>query len=418
MISKNKKLFIGIIIGIAVIFLLIPAIMILFFTVKTPDLNETTNGSSAQAIDTVTVDNDEKQYADIPVYNVPVKNIGDSDILVNEITFPTQFEISQEVSILRIIDDSRIIISINRLSDEELSAWSPVRDIVIYDFTTNTMSEPLNSISKNELFYDTVMYLVYADEKYCLVTTTAEPMTYAFGKLILFDMINNTHKIVFEYPVGEGGVYTGYHPNSILIWDEHIYFDDYIVGNTDSSLYVYDIKQDELRIVEENAMNPIAYKNEIWFFTPDESGTYTLLKSKSGGDVLKNHHQIGELVSSYDKLFTTRGMGEDENSGSSLTGIFEWNSDTAIAESRLGNILVGLRGNNDFIAWHTSMPHQPPCIYDIEYDTIYEFRDEYAFERCEYMFDLNGAAGLLYMAELDESYARTGNTKYFLFQKP
>jgi hypothetical protein len=133
--------------------------------------------------------------------------------------------------------------------------------------------------------------------------------------------------------------------------------------------------------------------------------------------LLKNVHQIGELASVQNKLFITRSMGEDVALGTSLTGIFEWSSDIAIAESRRGNVLVGLQSNDDFLAWHTSMPHQAPSIYDVIQNTLYEFTESYVYSKCEYTFYLNGSVGLLYVAELDENYTRTGEEKYLLFKK-
>ena len=63
------------------------------------------------------------------------------------------------------------------------------------------------------------------------------------------------------------------------------------------------------------------------------------------------------------------------------------------------------------------MPNQPPCIYDIDENIIYEFSGEYGYEKCDFAFWLNGNVGLLYISELDEDYVRTGNEKYQLFHK-
>jgi hypothetical protein len=63
------------------------------------------------------------------------------------------------------------------------------------------------------------------------------------------------------------------------------------------------------------------------------------------------------------------------------------------------------------------MPHQPPCVYDVSEETLYEFKGDYAYAHCDYTFYLNGHVGLLYMAELDENDKRTGKEKYLLFRK-
>jgi len=362
------------------------------------------------------------EYNDAPIYNAEVKNIKDSDFIVTEVKIPSQTDpynvdgsiYYKEVRISHILDDSHVLLMRSRGDDSPV--FPPINDIVVYNFISGEWDEPMNIGEEYENIY---VYPVYIDEKYCIATTTVESMVYRAGTLVLFDRVNNNSKTIFEYHVGDDTIpYTGYHPNNIIIWDNQVYFDDYVIGQeTDPTLYAYDIESSELHIVRDCAMNPLVYKNEIWFFVPDENGAYSLLQSKSGNGVLKNPHQIGEVLSSGDELFTTRGMGEDSTLGTSLTGVFEWNSDTAIAESRRGNVLFGLQANNDFIAWHTTMQHQPPCIYDVMNDVLYEFVGDYAYNHCDFMFYLNGQTGLLYMAELREDGLRTGNEKYFLFQK-
>ena len=341
---------------------------------------------------------------DIPKYNVPVKNVADSDILLTDVDIPQR--ISGKYSYLMyIIDDSHALMVTSR--EDDSSHWPPTSEIAYYNFVTGNLEEPLSD-------EDIYMYPVYADADYCVATTTTEEMVYRSGTLVLLNRKYCTSTTIFRYQPEDG--LTGLHPNNIVIWDGQVYFDDFTFGATDSTLYAYDIERGELRVVRKHAMNPIIYKNEVWFFTQDQNGVYRLLQSESG-DILENYHQIGDLVCSQDKLFTTCGMGEDSILGTSLIGVFEWNNGSAIAESRRGNALMELQANEDFLAWNTTMPHQPPCVYDVSEETLYEFKGDYAYAHCDYTFYLNGHVGLLYMAELDENDKRTGKEKYLLFRK-
>ncbi|MCL2030017.1 MAG: hypothetical protein FWG93_00580 [Oscillospiraceae bacterium] len=302
------------------------------------------------------------------------------------------------------------------------NSWPGPHDVAYYNFRTDEWETPLNHGE------DIYIYPVYADETHSVAATHGDPSGYPSaivkGTLVFLDREAGAVTTIFRYPpISEGSIFTGFHLNNITILDGQIYFDDFTVysfdgsggSDTDSTLYAYDIESGALRVVREHAMNPIVYKDEVWFFTPDKDGSYTLLQSESGGQPLKNHHEIGALASSQGRLFTTRGMGEDAALGTSLTGVFEWGGGTAIAESRKGNVIYGLQGNQDFLVWQTSMPNQPPCVYDIAEDTLYEFTD---YERCEYTFYLGGRAGLIHIREIDASGAETGNEVYRLFQKP
>ena len=344
------------------------------------------------------------------VYNIAVKNIADSGFLIAEVDIPKnaepifigEYPMDNNICIYTVLDGSRVLVG----RGIECDVWPPYNEMAVYNFITGEYEETLNG-------GDLHIWPVYADEKYCVASTSTESMAYTSGTLILFDRSNHTNKIIFEYPTGDGSIpYTGYHPNNIVIWDGQIYFDDFVGEENHPILYAYNIESGALRVVHEYAMNPIVYKDEIWFFVPDENGGFTLLQSESGGEQLKNRHPIGGLVSVQNKLFTTRGMGTDAILGTS--GIFEWDSNIAVAEFRRGNVLAGLQANHDFIAWQTSMPHQPPCVYDAADDTLYEFTD---YARCEYAFYLNGYAGLIHMVETDGNNARTGNETYLLFQK-
>ena len=344
------------------------------------------------------------KYDDIPVYNKPVKNIAESDITITEVLIPQSVGY-EHIELQYIIDENYALLTRSR--GDRSAFWPPTNEIFYYIFTANLWEEPLSD-------EDIYVYPVCADADYCIGTTTTESMFYRSGTLVLLDKNRRALTTFFRYKQYENGL-TGLHPNNIVIWNHHVYFDDFIFEATDATLYAYDIKNDQLRVFREHAMNPIIYKNEVWFFTPDEQGAFTLLRSESGG-LIKNNHPIDALVGSQDKLFTIRGMGESPKWGASLTGVFEWDSKTAVVEFRGGNILYRLQGSRDFITWEMPLPHQLPCLYDTADEVIYEFMD-YVYDAYHYTFYLSNQTGLLHIVELNEEQKKIGREKYLLFRK-
>jgi hypothetical protein len=342
---------------------------------------------------------------DAAIYNVPVKNLSESGFHVTEVSLPrfTGVETS-EIIIHALVDETHVLATRSR--GDNSAFWPPTDEFAYFDIVRETWEEPLNSDDK-------YIYFVYADDEYCIGTTTEEAMVYKSGTLVLMDRHNRSGKTIFEYEPKDG--LTGEHPNNVVIWNGQVYFDDFNHESAEGSLYAYNIKSGELRVVRENAMNPIIYKDEVWFFTQDENGDYTLLSPESGGESLQNPHEIGGMASSGDRLFTTRSMGVDNILGTSLTGVFEWSANTAIAESRGGNVIFGnsVKASEGFLVWNTAMDGIP-CLYDITADTLFEITD---FRSCESEFFLDGNTALLYMRETDNSGAYTGNEKFLLIQK-
>ncbi len=231
--------------------------------------------------------------------DIHIKDISNTDAVINEIKIPQNIEeFSEElgvyyrnINIICPLNNNRILLTRERKQEEAfIIYYQAPSDIVIYNYITEEWEEPLNSTSKNELFCNSIMSFEYIDDNYIIVSTTLDPMSYIEGKLILFDLLSGDYKVIYEYPYdkkSEPPHYTGSHPNDIVVFNNKIYFDDF-VGEDDCTLYAYDIMSDELRAVRENAINPIVYKNEVWFFVQDENNAYTLLVPESSSDKIKN----------------------------------------------------------------------------------------------------------------------------------
>lgn len=299
------------------------------------------------------------------VYNVPVKDIKNAEnISVRPVSVPSEKD-GEHVTVVNIIDADRLLM----FTQDDDNFGTAI--FYIYTISNGKWSKKLN------LCEDRYYYLRYVGEKYILFETSTFAYTYQEGALILYDLEENTEKIIFS-PYMEPPEDGSYIPtdryesaNNVVVWDEKVYFDDFY--NTLSTLYAYDISLGKLDILQENAMNPILYMNQIWYFIPDETGVYSILTN--GSESMKNEFNIGALVVSNDKLFTLRSMGEDTAVGYSLTGVFEWGAEQAIAESRGGNVIYGLGGFGGFVFWLQSMPVQYNCVYDVLGNEIVEFSD-------------------------------------------
>ncbi|MDR2044513.1 MAG: hypothetical protein LBQ15_09150 [Clostridium sp.] len=345
-------------------------------------------------------------FDDAPVYHVPTKEIGESnDISLKDIFVPSAKD-GRTAAILALIDSDRLLMQVDA-SDDASHPGSPWSDLYLYSISAQTWDGPLNA-NKNLLYLP-----LYADTDCVIAETTTEPMVWRDGTLVFIDLASKSEKIIFEYDKGDGNL-TGTHPNSIAVFEGRIYFDDFVPGNTASALYVYDIATETVDTVTQDAMNPIVFRNQVWYFSPDENGEYRILTTGNRSEVLKNDFQIGQLGVSGDLLFTTRGMGKDAALGTSLVGIFEWNADKPLLESRKGNIIFGLQVSDLFVAWETSMPHQAPCVYDVSENVILEFHD---FPFSDGTFWLCEETGLVSLKEVTADGTLTGRERHGLFTK-
>lgn len=196
-------------------------------------------------------------------------------------------------------------------------------------------------------------------------------------KLYLYDINARENKLIFTYSFDrQFELYGGHWQNNIVLFDNKIYFDDFIKGDGDPDwraiLYSYDISTGKLEKIEEDAQNPHEYKGSILYFKLND-GSYNLICSTDGKFEFNANKGITEITALENGIFTLNVLSNDDEKRETTWGIKNLLTDECILTTT--RTISDLNSGDNFLAFTDFGSNFPPTLYSVEDNSFIVFDD-------------------------------------------
>lgn len=222
-------------------------------------------------------------------------------------------------------------------------------------------------------------------------------------KLYLYDLNERNRKLIYTYSFDRGYEAFGHWINNIVLTDDKIYFDDII--NSDSSseqrayLFSYDILTGEIEKTEDDAQNPMAYNDTI-FYLKSNNGRYEI-DTLNGEHLLELKDNVRTLVVSGNGLFSLNGLSDDIKR-ETIWEIKNMLTDECILKT--DRTISNLIGSDLFVTFTDYLKDYPPIVYNVRDNNFIVFDEFIGMDAIWCFYSDIGLIGVRSEADLSYDY--------------
>jgi hypothetical protein len=221
---------------------------------------------------------------------------------LKEIDVPEEIN-DKEVSVEQVIDKENYLITLDTHKNDAESGFYNVKTQEYKQLVINEteLRREISTYNEN--------YVIYYEYPYGESIDSSE-----FADMCIKDLTDNTSRSIFKMEEKDG--YVTAHDKLVLVGDK-VYFDtkQYIDDVEKMNIYCYDIKNDSLELVKEDAQDPVLVGEDIYAVTKDENDKYRIFSSLYNENAAKYTlpSRCMEIISNSESVFIRWLEEYDEN---------------------------------------------------------------------------------------------------------